>query len=370
MMKRGLAVFMVMTIMVASAAKSLYAQDESIVGSVDTPGTAYGVYVSGSYAYVADDDKGLQVIDVGDTEMPAIVGSLAMQYSGRALCVHVSGDYAYVVCDLSGYFSLEVIDISNHQTPVSVSYFGTQGSPRDLCVSGHYAYVVWESSGTAGLEGGLQIIDVSDPGNSSLASSTSTGQGAQGVYVSGSYACVVDGGFSGLLVFDVSDPENPSSVGSINVPYAMKVYISGDYAYVAGADDFQVFDLRDPENPVLVGSTEGSLGAQSVHVSGGYAYVAAYENGLQVINISNPQSPSVAASVDIPGNAIDVYVSGFYAYVAASESGLQVIDISSALTEEDGGDGGNGDTGDDSGTDEERGTCFFSTAAVDVYMER
>ena len=32
----------------------------NITGNVDTPGNAYNVYVSGNYAYVADNNSGLQ----------------------------------------------------------------------------------------------------------------------------------------------------------------------------------------------------------------------------------------------------------------------------------------------------------------------
>ena len=43
-------------------------------GSVDTPGLAHGVAVSGSYAYVADFMDGLQVIYIAVPGKPRIVG--------------------------------------------------------------------------------------------------------------------------------------------------------------------------------------------------------------------------------------------------------------------------------------------------------
>ncbi len=41
----------------------------TILGSVDTPGSALGVAVSGAVAYVADAASGLQVIDVSSCEL-------------------------------------------------------------------------------------------------------------------------------------------------------------------------------------------------------------------------------------------------------------------------------------------------------------
>jgi hypothetical protein len=52
------------------------------------------VAVSGHYAYVADWDAGLQVIDVSDPANPRRVGGY--DTPGYALGVAVSGNYAYV----------------------------------------------------------------------------------------------------------------------------------------------------------------------------------------------------------------------------------------------------------------------------------
>ena len=46
------------------------------VGGVETPGDAYGLAVSGSYAYIADADSGLQVVDLSNPAAPVIVGGV------------------------------------------------------------------------------------------------------------------------------------------------------------------------------------------------------------------------------------------------------------------------------------------------------
>ena len=46
----------------------------SEVGFFDTPGWAFGVVVSGSYAYVEDGEDGLCLIDVSDSTDPLEVG--------------------------------------------------------------------------------------------------------------------------------------------------------------------------------------------------------------------------------------------------------------------------------------------------------
>jgi len=64
------------------------------VGGYNTSGEAYGVAVSGNYAYVADGPAGLQVINVSNPANPQRVGGY--DTSGYGLGVAVSGNYAFV----------------------------------------------------------------------------------------------------------------------------------------------------------------------------------------------------------------------------------------------------------------------------------
>ena len=80
----------------------------TIIGSVDTPGYARSVTVVGTTAYVADNNSGLQVIDVSTPASPQIIGSVATP--GHAYDVTVVGTTAYVADNNSG---LQVIDVSN-----------------------------------------------------------------------------------------------------------------------------------------------------------------------------------------------------------------------------------------------------------------
>ncbi len=79
--------------------------------------------------------------------------------------------------------------------------------------------------------------------------------------------------------------------------------------------------------PFLAGDYNTPGWADSVYVSGDYAYVADGGAGLQVIDISDPTNPILAGSYDTPDYALGVYVSGDYAFVADGDSGLQVIKI-------------------------------------------
>lgn len=127
-------------------------------------------------------------------------------------------------------------------------------------------------------------------------------------------------------------PFTPNLIGSYITPeMAQSVFVSGNYAYVAGRDfGLQIINISSPSSPGLVSSYNTSGGDQNVFVSGDYAYVA-HRGIIDIINISNPTNPSLASSYNTPGgpNGADwVFVSGNYAYIADGNAGLHIVNVS------------------------------------------
>jgi uncharacterized secreted protein with C-terminal beta-propeller domain len=170
------------------------------VGGYDTSGEAYDVAVSGNYAYVADEEAGLQVIDISKPANPKRVGGY--DTSGYAVGVAVSGNHAHV----ANYDSLQVIDISNPANPQRVG--GCNIGAYGLTVSGNYAYVAGD---------GLQVIDVSNPASPQRVGGNSL-YDAFDVAVAGSKVFLA-GYSSGLIIFDLFhaslrlDPVSPQQAG-------------------------------------------------------------------------------------------------------------------------------------------------------------
>jgi len=78
------------------------------VGQCSTPGWACQVCVQGSYAYVADYDGGLRIIEVSDPAAPVEIGSCDSVYDAMHVVVH--GTYAYVASGAHGMHSVDVSD--------------------------------------------------------------------------------------------------------------------------------------------------------------------------------------------------------------------------------------------------------------------
>ena len=86
----------------------LLVETPQIIGSVDTPGFAMGVFISGDHAFVADRWAGLQIIDISNLSSPVIIGSV--DTPGHASGVFISGDHAFVADRGSGLQIIEVFE--------------------------------------------------------------------------------------------------------------------------------------------------------------------------------------------------------------------------------------------------------------------
>ncbi|MCD4810439.1 MAG: tandem-95 repeat protein, partial [Methanosarcinales archaeon] len=286
----------------------------TLAGSYDT-GYALGVAVSSNYAYVADDENGLVIIDISNPAAPTLAGSY--DTAGYAKGVAVSGNYAYVADHHNG---LVILDISNPAVPTLAGSYDTAGYAFGVAVSGSYAYVASNN--------GLVIVNVNNPAAPTLTGSYGIAGLTMGVVVSGSYAYVTDGN-NGLVIVDISNPAAPTLAGSYDTEeYARGVAVSGNYAYVADNSGLVIIDISNPAAPTYEGSYDLAGDAQGVAVSGSYAYLADSNNGLVIIDINNPTVPTLAGSYDTAGDANGVVVSGSYAYVADGTNGLVIIDIS------------------------------------------
>lgn len=98
---------------------------------------------SGDYAFVADDTCGLRVIDVSDPANPQPAGSL--DTPGSAFGVALDGDYA-VIPDA---YSVRVADISDPTQPREVGFYDEPGHADGAVMAGS---VILLADGSAGLQ--------------------------------------------------------------------------------------------------------------------------------------------------------------------------------------------------------------------------
>ena len=304
------------------------------VGSVKTNTNPTSVYVQGNYAYVVNSTSNtLQVIDVSVPGSPVVIGTSSTSGLNAPYSVYVQGGYAYVA---NGGGTLQVFNVYNPASPISVANVTTGGLPAAVYVQGTYAYLANKNSNT------LQVFNVSNPTSPVIiGTSATTGlNGPDSVYVQGNYAYVANAGGANLQVFNVSNPASPTSVSSVTTgtaPYS--AIVQGRYAYVVNntSNTLQVIDISNPVSPVVVGTsaTTGLNSPASVFVQGHYAYVTNSGGAtMQVFDVSNPASPisiGITATSSAPNS---VYVQGRYAYVVNAGSTLQIFDLGGAYIQQ------------------------------------
>jgi hypothetical protein len=337
-----------------------------LAGTVDTPNRGQGVCAAADAAYVADGDRGVQVIACPSFESPPQLGN--WETPGSPFGLVVAGEVALIA---DGQEGLQVIDVAMPTSPRLMSQFVTQGDAVDVAVSGTRAIVAevvfaksleaaagrlgvpvgidrLADSGAmltalfpkaagvskAGLEvpySGLQILDLSNPSLPVLLGTIETPGYALDVELSGQTAYVAD--FSGFRIIDISRPNAPEIVGSLTaLGLPRDLAVVGNLVYVADLDGLKIIDVSLPTAPQVLGAVATPGPAYGVAADGTLAYVADVEAGLHVVDVANPAAPVVVGTVAMPGGAYDVEVIGNFAYVAdgfdTEHSCLQVVDVS------------------------------------------
>jgi hypothetical protein len=286
-----------------------------LAATCNTPGSAWAVCVVGHFAYVADYDYGLQVVNVTDPQNPVIIGNY--NTLGTARGVWVDDNVAYVADYDRG---LQVINVTNPRNPTLLGTRDTPGLAYGVCSVGHFAYV-------ADYANGLQVINVTNPRQPVIVGNQGTSNFDLGVWTDGRLAFVTDN--TVLQIINVTNPRQPSLLATYDTPgNPQRVWVTGQIAYVADyAYGLQIINVTNPGKPTLLASCDTPGYAYGTWSDGQFAYVADYGSGLQVINVTDPKHPTIVGTYDTPGNAYGVWVDGRHAYVADGTYGLQVITV-------------------------------------------
>jgi hypothetical protein len=191
----------------------------------DTPDSSWitTVAVTGTKAIVGH-TYGVGVVNITDPTHPttAWVAPRDPQTSG-AIDIALAGSYAYVANQTAG---LEILDISSPITPTHLISVKTPKPTTAIAVVGKYAYI---TAGTAG----VILLDVTQPLTPTVVGTYDTPGSAYDIAVRGSYAFVADGG-SGLCILTLADPAPPTMVGRLDTPgTARSVALHDQVAYVA-----------------------------------------------------------------------------------------------------------------------------------------
>lgn len=282
---------------------------------------------TGSEYAILGRTSGTSFIDISDPVNPIYLGNLsAPGASSIWRDIKVNNDHAYIVSEASGHgmqvFDLtQLADVTNPPVEfVEDAHYSGFGNAHNIVINEetNKAYVV----GTNTFDGGLHILDLSDPLNPTLVGDYANDgytHDAQVVNYSGP-----DSDYSGkeiafacnentVTIADVTDPTDAFTISISsysNSQYTHQGWLTEDHKYLLVGDELDeyydgvstttfIWDVQDLDNPTLLGTYVSSTAAidHNLYVKGNLCYQSNYRAGLRIaslVNVSSGQMEEVA----------------------------------------------------------------------------
>ena len=276
--------------------------------------------VLNSVAYIANNDRGLLILDVGSPGPSPLISTIL--YSDR-VTVRTDDSFAYFK---SGQV-MNIYDVSDPRNLNLISSFLLNGSTFDWTVSDSIVYVAsgWE---------GIQLIDVSDPNQPHLLSSIMTPGFSRDVVVSGSMAYVSD--TSSLQIIDVSNPSKPFLRGSVlSMGVATAIEIQENKVYLTNRDTgIMIVDVSNPDSPSLLATYTGFPFSTDIEVVDNFIHLLDGSGGFRILDASIPSDIEQLAYLEMvpdPAMLSSITIQDDSAYITMNYRGLAIVDISNPM---------------------------------------
>ena len=247
-----------------------------VIGAYITSRNANGIAIRDTFGYLAltsSTSGGLLVLNIADPQEPRFIGQDASIYAYNIVAPVADTMYVYIAANY--WFYVEDV-YTFPQYPSYVRRFTTPGDIRGLSVIDSMAYLACEQMG-------IYVFNLAKPDSEALVGWIDTPSNARNVVLANDLAYVADGR-AGLIIINIADTENLEVIGTYDTPgYANDVCVEGDYAYVADGDGgLQIIDVSDPTDPLAYADVETSY-ANAVFVTNDLVYIADRDMGLIII---------------------------------------------------------------------------------------
>lgn len=324
-----------------------------LVSVFDTPGNDLTVTVGGSYAYLGSiqgNEYDVRIINISDPVNPRAVGKYTTTNSNYGSALAADGAFLCLLSNRSDETgdtaTLDVVDVHDPAAPRKLGTYETPGSANAMAVSAGRAYLApWTFNQAGTWLYKVEVIDLSDPaGPKPIGAYSLTplagGDGLRSLCVDGHYLYTARFSTSGgayrdvVDILDIQNPASPRRVGGLTSSwtdegpyYSPVIAVAGGIACVGMNLALMSLDVSDPTAVRRLGTLVVEPGPFDVAMSGNYAVVADWFNGLSVLDASDPANMRRVANLKFPTvSTFRVVVSGNYAYVAGSW--LYAIDVS------------------------------------------
>jgi len=170
---------------------------------------AWAVKISGDHAYVADNTLGLVVVDLGDPDAPALVGSFETAGGAQDLDISADGSAVYVA---TGGAGVETFSLADPTAPESLGAIDVDNAVISVAVGGDTLWAVNHQDVVA--------FDIALPTSPVLVNTEQTEQFSMHVAADAERSWVADWGYitSFATVEGTAGPDASFSTGQVFLP--------------------------------------------------------------------------------------------------------------------------------------------------------
>jgi len=253
-------------------------------------GGAVDLAVKGNFAYLVDEQSGLQVIDCTDPTDAYHRGFVSVP---NAVACAVRDHFVYVAME-AGPFA--VVDVDDHDVPTILGTIPSGGPPRDMAIAGPWMYIILT-------DGRLQVFSLATAWTPTLIRTVTLPIG-RSQRLDLDDGRLYSAGPSGLAIYDLTVPDWPQILGTHDFSGDVEGFdVQGDMALVGQSGESRLLDVYDPTAVVEL-ALFGVDGRGALLTSGNEAWLGQEfcwsSSGLNVFDISDPTVP-VHLHVDIHG---------------------------------------------------------------------
>jgi hypothetical protein len=275
--------------------------DPTRIGSFDYGGLPNDITILDNFAYVANLQNGLEIINISDPYNPQKISTYSVSNSDMmSLSVKVVDNLAFVT-DL--HHGLLVIDVSNILNPIKIADY-----PNISCsymeVDDDYLYLIDHQE----FNSGVRILDRSN--FSQVGTYYASGVNLWYLTLRNDILIGTDHHDRGLLrIINVSNPSKPSFLSEYRVnslDLAQQTFVKDDILYSTfGNSGLEVINITDPMKPTKIGSySNGSGIAFDVCVINDTIYLADGDDGLEIIRVTFEENKTITTQSSTPGFGI------------------------------------------------------------------
>lgn len=239
-----------------------------------------GIAVNEDRVFLARGEDGILILNISNPAEPAVWSEL--DTPGFALqAVPEAGGRVVLIADREG--GLRIVDFSDPDAPVESGSLEPEGETRNVAIRGNWAYL-----------GESEVVSRVDHRNHEGPERVSTrsldGRRITAITADGDYVyCAAES--RGIYI--LSGDDDMEIVGQCIWDAPNDFQLQDDLLLCATGGSFMIIDVSDPAEPFPVGITGRSLRYISSESVGDYAYVNTSGAGMLIYNLSEPAAPAL-----------------------------------------------------------------------------